>query len=49
MTDYVASNEWMVLDSPAVKNIKYYPCCHRVMNDVSDVTASCRLIERDAR
>lgn len=35
MSDYVASNEWMVLDSPAVKNIKYYPCCHEPYPDLT--------------
>ena len=27
ITDYVASNEWTLLEYPAVRNVKYYPCC----------------------
>ena len=35
MSDYVPSNEWMVVDSPAVKNIKYYPCCEEPYPDLT--------------
>lgn len=26
-SDYIKSNEWKLVDSPAKKNVKYYPCC----------------------
>ena len=27
INDYIMSNEWMILEHPAKKNIKKYPCC----------------------
>ncbi|KAK7506362.1 hypothetical protein BaRGS_00002474, partial [Batillaria attramentaria] len=27
LTDYIPSNEWDILSSNAVRNVKYYPCC----------------------
>ena len=26
-TDYIESNEWVLVGNPAIKNTKYYPCC----------------------
>ena len=27
LTDYVKSNEWTIIDAPARRNVKRYPCC----------------------
>ena len=27
ITDYIMSNTWIILEHPAKKNIKKYPCC----------------------
>ncbi len=27
VTDYVESNEWVLLASPAKRNVQFYPCC----------------------
>ena len=35
VTDYVASNEWAIVDHPAKKNLKYYPCCEEPYPDLT--------------
>lgn len=35
LTDYVASNEWDILDSSAVKNVEHYPCCAEPYSDLT--------------
>jgi len=25
--DYIESNEWQLIEHPAVRNVRYYPCC----------------------
>ncbi|CAH1795658.1 unnamed protein product [Owenia fusiformis] len=35
ITDYVDSNEWKLLEHPAVKNTKYYPCCKEPYPDLT--------------
>ena len=35
MDDYIESNEWTVIESPAVKNIKHYPCCDEPYPDLT--------------
>ena len=27
LNDYIPSNEWEILSSSAIRNVKYYPCC----------------------
>ncbi|XP_013418084.1 neuronal acetylcholine receptor subunit alpha-5 isoform X2 [Lingula anatina] len=35
LKDYVESNEWVVMDSPAKKNVKTYPCCPEPFPDLT--------------
>lgn len=35
LTDYVPSNEWDIMDSSAVKHVKYYPCCAEPYPDLT--------------
>lgn len=35
ITEYVASNEWILLAHPAVKHVKYYPCCAEPFPDLT--------------
>ncbi|OAF65326.1 Acetylcholine receptor subunit beta [Intoshia linei] len=35
MTDYTTSNEWKILETPAVRNEKRYPCCEEVFPDLT--------------
>lgn len=35
LNDYIESNEWTVLENPAAKNIKYYPCCKEPYPDLT--------------
>jgi hypothetical protein len=35
VSDYIASNEWRLLDHPAKKNVKYYPCCKEPYPDLT--------------
>ena len=33
--DYIVSNEWGVIEHPATKNTKYYPCCKEPYPDLT--------------
>ena len=35
ITDYVASNEWTLVDHPAKRNVKHYPCCDEPYIDLT--------------
>ena len=35
VTDYIESNEWGLIGHPAVKNVKYYPCCEEPYPDLT--------------
>ena len=35
INDYVDSNEWMLLEHPAIKNIQFYPCCKEPFPDLT--------------
>ncbi|KAI0208602.1 Acetylcholine receptor subunit alpha-like 1 [Lamellibrachia satsuma] len=35
VSDYTVSNEWKLISSPAVKNVKYYPCCEQPYPDLT--------------
>lgn len=35
LNDYIPSNEWDVLEHPAQKNTKYYPCCKEPYPDLT--------------
>ncbi len=35
LNDYIESNEWKILDNPAKKNVKYYPCCQEPYPDLT--------------
>ncbi len=35
VSDYIESNEWGLLGHPAVKNVKYYPCCEEPYPDLT--------------
>lgn len=35
VSDYVESNEWALLESPAKKNVKYYSCCSEPYPDLT--------------
>lgn len=34
-SSYVHSNEWHLLDSPAIKNVEKYPCCEEPFPDLT--------------
>ena len=35
INDYIPSNEWKLVSSPARKNVKYYPCCKEPYPDLT--------------
>ena len=35
VSDYIESNEWGLLGHPAIKNVKYYPCCEEPYPDLT--------------
>lgn len=35
VSDYIPSNEWNLIAHPAVKNVKYYPCCAEPYPDLT--------------
>ena len=35
ITDYVESNEWGLLEYPAKRNVKFYPCCEEPYPDLT--------------
>lgn len=35
LNDYIESNEWKILKSPAKKNNKFYPCCKEPYPDLT--------------
>jgi hypothetical protein len=35
ITDYIESNEWALLEYPAIKNVKIYPCCSEPYPDLT--------------
>ncbi len=35
VSDYIESNEWGLVGHPAVKNVKYYPCCEEPYPDLT--------------
>ena len=35
LNDYIVSNEWDVIEHPATKNTKYYPCCKEPYPDLT--------------
>ncbi len=35
MSDYIESNEWILTDHPAIRNVKYYPCCEEPYIDLT--------------
>lgn len=34
-SDYIKSNEWRLLEAPAIKHTKYYPCCKEPYPDLT--------------
>ena len=34
-SDYIDSNEWDLIEHPAFKNVKYYPCCEEPYPDLT--------------
>lgn len=34
-SDYIKSNEWRLLEAPAIKHTKYYPCCSEPYPDLT--------------
>ena len=43
ITDYMPSNEWKLLDHPAKKNIKFYPCCNEPYIDLTFIVVIKRI------
>ena len=35
LNDYIESNEWRVLEHPARRNVKFYPCCAQPYPDLT--------------
>ncbi len=35
VSDYIESNQWGLVGHPAVKNVKYYPCCQEPYPDLT--------------
>ena len=35
ISDYYYSNEWKLVEHPAQKNLKYYPCCEEPYPDLT--------------
>ena len=35
VNDYIRSNEWALLEYPAVRNVQYYPCCDEPYPDLT--------------
>lgn len=35
VTDYVESNEWLLLSNPAKRNVMFYPCCKEPYLDLT--------------
>lgn len=35
VTDYIPSNEWTLMEHPAKKNVKFYPCCKEPYPDLT--------------
>ena len=35
LNDYTESEQWHIIDHPAKKNVKYYPCCQEPYTDIT--------------